>query len=52
MAQRRFGKFNCQFSTPPGQAIAEWEQRMVNGVLHLKLRVDDGEPPKKISPLP
>ena len=39
ISKRRFGTFVCQFAIPPGHAAIDLEQKMENGMLHLKAKM-------------
>ena len=38
-SSREFGPFTSQFALPPGQVLTGLEQRLDNGVLHLKIGI-------------
>jgi len=39
VSTREYGPFSCQFALPPGYTLDRLEQRLDNGVLHLKVRI-------------
>ena len=39
VSSREFGPFTSQFAIPAGYALEELDQRLENGVLHLKIRI-------------
>lgn len=44
VSSREFGPFNSQFALPPGHVMAGVEQRLENGVLHLKVALAPSQP--------
>jgi HSP20 family molecular chaperone IbpA len=44
VSSREFGPFTSQFALPPGQVLTGLEQRLENGVLHLKVGIAPQDP--------